>query len=351
MRWEVDAEQKMFVEALADWLGDTAAPEQVRAALESADPAAFEHSLAEAGWLGVGLAEEQGGQGGGLLELALIAEQLAMRAAPSSAWLATVLALPALDPATAADVVENGRSTALAVAADSAAFASAFTATEAGISGTVRTVLGADRATLLVVPAGGSLYLVEVGASGVSIEPGELLDRSRSTGDITLADAAGTKLDADADAFLADARLRAAVLVAADALGAATRMLALSVEYSRQRTQFGAAIGSFQAMKHAAATMLVAEEASRSIVYYAAASVDDGLPESSLHAATAKAQATATASRSAESALTMHGAIGYTWEHDLQLLYKRAKLDHELFGSPAVWNERIADELGLLPVP
>jgi alkylation response protein AidB-like acyl-CoA dehydrogenase len=136
--------------------------------------------------------------------------------------------------------------------------------------------------------------------------------------------------------------------VAADSLGAAERMLTSAVEYSKQRKQFGVPIGSFQAMKHAAATMLVGVEASRSITYFAAASVDQGADAALLHAATAKAQVTAEAERAADSALTMHGAIGYTWEHSLHRYYKRAKLNRVLFGTPHEWNERLAAALPLV---
>jgi alkylation response protein AidB-like acyl-CoA dehydrogenase len=127
------------------------------------------------------------------------------------------------------------------------------------------------------------------------------------------------------------------------------RMMEMAVEYSLQRHQFGVPIGSFQAVKHAAASILVDVEAGRSGIYYAAASVQAGDNDCALHAAAVKAQVTAAAVRAADSALTMHGAIGYTWEHDLQLFYKRAKLDEALFGAPGVWNERIARGLNLTP--
>jgi alkylation response protein AidB-like acyl-CoA dehydrogenase len=125
-------------------------------------------------------------------------------------------------------------------------------------------------------------------------------------------------------------------------------MLELAVEYSKQRHQFGVPIGSFQAVKHAAATIEVEVEAGRSAVYFAAASVGAGLEEASLHAAAVKAQVTAAGARVADVALTMHGAIGYTWEHDLHLFYKRARLDEHLAGEPYWWNERIADALALV---
>jgi alkylation response protein AidB-like acyl-CoA dehydrogenase len=349
MRWALEPEQEMLVDALAGWLDHTPTADLVRT---GADPAGFEAALAAEGWLAVGLSEERGGQGGGLLDLALCAELFARHSAPTSAWLATVLTLPALDDETAAAVIDEGRFAALVVNAERPIAAGDFTVDGDLLSGSLDFVLGADRASLLVVPAGDSLYAVDADAAGVTITPAPLLDRSRTAAGVTLDGAKGRRLDAGAGAgaeMLADATLRAAVLVSADALGAASRLLAMAVEYSGQRTQFGQPIGSFQAMKHAAATMLVTEEAARSIVYFAAASVDQGLPEAHLHAATAKAQVTAGAAESAESALTMHGAIGYTWEHDLQLFYKRTKLDVALFGSPTVWNERIADALHLVP--
>jgi len=179
--------------------------------------------------------------------------------------------------------------------------------------------------------------------------PRKLLDRSRSVADVTL-EVTDTVVAEGAGELLRQAALRAAVLVAADSLGAAERMLDLAVEYSKQRHQFGVPIGSFQAVKHAAATMLVEVEAARSLVYYAAASVEAGHEDAVLHAAAAKAQVCAAGERIADSALTVHGAIGYTWEHDLQLFYKRAKLNNRLFGGPDVWNERLAAALPLVPV-
>jgi alkylation response protein AidB-like acyl-CoA dehydrogenase len=92
----------------------------------------------------------------------------------------------------------------------------------------------------------------------------------------------------------------------------------------------------------------VGVEAARSAVHFAAASVDGGDPQSLLHAAAVKAQVTAEGARAAESALTLHGAIGYTWEYDLHLFFQRARLDRQLFGTPATWNERIADGLALV---
>jgi alkylation response protein AidB-like acyl-CoA dehydrogenase len=356
MRWELSEEQEMFTEALDGWLERFAAPAQVRKWGESGDPAEFEHKFVEEGWFSAGLAEEIGGQGGGLLELALTAEALARYAAPSSAWTASVLAAPLLPADVATDVL-SGEGFA-AVAVDSTRPFGVTDSVRADSSGTltgrVAVVLGAERAKLLVVPAVDAdgkvaLYLVRVDDPSVTVKSRHFLDPSRAAADILFDGVAGQRLDVEAATALEDAGLRAAVLVAADALGAMDRMLHLAVDYSKQRQQFGVPIGSFQAVKHAAASILVSVEAGRSIAYYAAASVDLGLGDRAMHAAVAKAQVPRNAVQAADSALVMHGAIGYTWEHDLHLYYKRAKLDEKLFGGSDVWNERLARDLPLLP--
>lgn len=360
MRWELAEEQDLFRESFRGWAEKAASSDAVRTWLATGDPSDFEKRLADEGWLAVGTAEDRGGQGGGLLELALIAEELARRAAPAAAWSASVIALPSLPDDVAADVLEGGGFAALAVDAGRpvdalpAGAPSGVLVRDGSLHGRVDAVLGADRASRLVVPvaaAGGvQLHLVDASASGVTRTAHELLDRSRSIADVSLDGVAGTRLDVDAEAVLAEAALRAAVIVAADSLGAMERMLDMAVEYSLQRKQFGVPIGSFQAVKHAAATILVSVEAARSIVYFAASSIDGGNPERPVHAAIAKAQTCHDASQAADSALTMHGAIGYTWEHDLHLLYKRAKLNERLHGSPTAWNERIASVLPLVPL-
>jgi len=356
MRWELSPEQEMFRDSFREWLAAYAATPAIRQWLRDDDVAPFEARLAGDGWLGAGFGEELGGQGGGLLELALAAEQLGYSAAPAGSWLAAALAVPALsgEPDIAAGVLERGDVVALAVTAGRPPDEPGPLRWEhGGLQGTVPAVLGAGRAARLVVPAwadgGVTLFLVDAGQASVSRRGRKLLDRTRSAADVTFARTPGRRLDVDGAGILAAAALRAAVLVAADSLGAAGKMLELAVDYSKQRTQFGVPIGSFQAVKHAAATMLVSVEASRSIAYFAAASAGQGRDGAGLHAATAKAQVTQAARQGADAALTMHGAIGYTWEHDLQLFYKRAKLNAELYGSPEVWNERLASALPLIP--
>lgn len=347
MEWALSDEQDSYRQALRGWLADVAPPDRVRAWLDAGDLATFAERFTADGWLGVGIPEELGGQGGGLVELALTAEELGRSAAPSSDWLATVLAVPALA------AMPEATTAWLCPAEEPPSAADGVTLDADGrLTGGVPRVLAGAEAAAFVVAVGGprerELRLVDAGAPGVVRTPRRLLDRSRGVADVQLTDVPSTALEPSADAVTARATDVCAVLVAADALGAADRMLQLAVEYSKQRHQFGVPIGSFQAVKHAAATIEVAVEAGRSAVYFAAASVDARLPDCSLHAAAVKAQVTAAVSHAADTALTMHGAIGYTWEHDLHLFYKRARLDEHLAGEPVRWNERIADGLALL---
>jgi alkylation response protein AidB-like acyl-CoA dehydrogenase len=356
MRWELSAEQELFTTSLREWLGERAGSATVRGWLDAGDLLSFERFFVGEGWAAVGFDEDIGGQGGGLLELALTARELGRAAAPSAGWLQSAIVVPALtdEPALMRETLDSGAITALAVRADRIPAAAPSVQSRADrLRGRIPCVLGAARSRRLLVPVpdgkATSLWLVDSADSGVGIHPRGLLDRSRDVADVVLDDVAARRLEIDAVATIGEIATRAAVLVAADALGASERMLQLAVDYSKQRQQFGRPIGSFQAVKHAAAQMLVTVESSMSIVYYAAQSAEEGLPDRATHAAVAKAQVTGGGADLADSALTLHGAIGYTWEHDLQLFYKRAKLDRVLFGTPAAWNERIAAALPLLP--
>lgn len=353
MDWKFSEEQAAYAEALRDWLGSIAPSGTLREWLDAGNAADFEAAFAQ-DWAGVGFLEDCGGQGGGMVELAQTAEELGRAAVPSSAWLATALAAPLL--ATRPDLIKQsleGAVVALLAPADwiPETAPTLDLAPDGTITGVVPRVLaGATAAHFIVVVDAGhgrQLRLVEARGAGVDVTRRKLLDRTREVAEISLLNAPSDPIAADVDAALRAATLRAAVVVAADTLGSSERMLELAVEYSKQRRQFGVPIASFQAVKHAAATIMVGVEAARSVVYYAAASVEAGTPQAELHAAAAKAQVTAEGPRAADSALTIHGAIGYTWEHDLQLFYKRAKLNETLMGAPAAWNERIADGLAL----
>jgi alkylation response protein AidB-like acyl-CoA dehydrogenase len=359
MHWELSEEQSLYADSLREWLTARATPDTVRAWLDGGDDGTFDDALLEEGWSGVGFDEQAGGQGGGLLEQALTSRELGRLAVPSASWLARAVADAALlgEPALRRSMIEKGQLAALAVRCDRIpAIPAGLQWNDGHLSGEVPNVLAAARAHRFLVPVpsadGGTEFaIVERDCGHVRVRPRNLLDLSRSAADVTF-DAAPVRLiECDQPSgTLASIGHNAAVLVAADALGAAERMLEMTVDYAKQRKQFGRPIASFQAVKHAAAQMLVTVEAAYSLALFAAASLQDGAAEAGTHAAAAKAQVTASCTALADSALTVHGAIGYTWEYDLQLLYKRANLDRVLFGAPSAWNERIAAALPLFPI-
>ncbi|HTZ09523.1 MAG TPA: acyl-CoA dehydrogenase family protein, partial [Acidimicrobiales bacterium] len=135
---------------------------------------------------------------------------------------------------------------------------------------------------------------------------------------------------------------RAATAVSAEMLGAADHVLAMTVQYAKDRVQFGRPIGSFQAVKHRCADMLVDVEGMRSAAYYAAWAVGAGAPDADAAASAAKVWCSDAARRVMASALQVHGGIGFTWEHDLHLFLKRSELDQVSFGDAAWHRERLA---------
>src|SRR5207245_723465 len=138
---------------------------------------------------------------------------------------------------------------------------------------------------------------------------------------------------------------RAAAGYSAEMLGGASRVLDMSVEYAKERVQFGKPIGSFQAVKHRCADMLVDVEGMRSTAYWAAWCIGAGHPDASVAASTAKIWCSDASKRVMASALQVHGGIGFTWEHDLHLFLKRAQLDQVSFGDAAFHRQRLADLL------
>jgi alkylation response protein AidB-like acyl-CoA dehydrogenase len=306
------------------------------------------HALAvRQGWTGIGIPEEAGGQGGGPLELAILAEELGRGAVPADTLYATLLASLTLlrtgdDRAAAHVELLSGGEVAGAPARPGGIPLDA-----PAPDGALALVLGAPDAGVLIAWDGQALGLHD--AATAQVTPRRLVDRTRSVADVVLGDEPSERFDGAGPESMRQVAAWAAVLVAADALGAAQRMLDLTVEYVGQRVQFGVPVGSFQAVKHAAAEMLVAIEGTRAAVHYAAWAVGAGEPGAEVDAWVAKARASRAAAGVADKALFLHGAVGYTWEHDLQLLFKRAKSDALLFGGPDLYADRIAGALDLVP--
>jgi alkylation response protein AidB-like acyl-CoA dehydrogenase len=312
------------------------------------DPSVWS-SMADQGWLAIEVPEDEGGLGLGLVEVAVLSEELGRRlvAAP---FLPSVVALGAL---CAPEARENAGtkewrealSQGTAVGCVVWAPDGRLTVTAARSDGDVQlngetppTLYGAS-ADVAVVVAGSGVYAVDLGSVGQR-DPLPAMDRTRELGvlkfDATPAVRVG---DADAAALLLD---RAATLASAEMLGAADRVLWMSVEYAKDRVQFGKPIGSFQAVKHMLADALVDVEGMRSTVYYAAWCAAAGDRDRSLSASMAKAWCSDASHRVMGVGLQVHGGIGFTWEHDMHLYVKRAQLDQVSFGDASFHRERIA---------
>jgi alkylation response protein AidB-like acyl-CoA dehydrogenase len=135
--------------------------------------------------------------------------------------------------------------------------------------------------------------------------------------------------------------------LAAEQIGGAARCLELSVEYAKVREQFGRPIGSFQAIKHKCANMLLEVECGRSAVYHASAALAEGQPDASIAATLAYAYCSRAFTHAAKECIQIHGGIGYTWEHDAHLYLRRAKSSQLLFGPPARQRARLAEMAGI----
>ncbi|WP_328554934.1 acyl-CoA dehydrogenase family protein [Streptomyces sp. NBC_00358] len=366
------AEQEEIRRALRELLVKRCGPEELRAAERT--PAGYDAALWEAlaqqlGLPGLALPEEYGGVGCSVTELALACEEPGRSLAPSPLLSTAVLAAPlilalgsaaqrsALLPPlasgalTAALAVPGaGLATALGLVGDNrgdwagGGRAGGVQARRADggwrLYGQAAQVLDGHSAGLLVVAAhtGGfarsrtMLFLVRAGADGLVRARQTSLDATRPQARIELRDVGAELLGeerTDVPAALADVGDTAAAVLAVEAVGAADRALERTVEYVRRREQFGRAIGSFQAVKHRLADVYVGVRAARSAAYYAAWAAGTG---GERVGGLALAQALESLRTAASEGIQLHGGIGFTWEHDAHLYFKRASGDELLFG-------------------
>ncbi|MFN8037362.1 MAG: acyl-CoA dehydrogenase family protein [Acidimicrobiia bacterium] len=348
MDFELSDDQLALRDGARDLLDGLAAPERVRAVFER--DSGFDRELwsamVEQGWLGVELPESDGGLGMGAVELAVMVEEIGRHAAPVP-LLPSVLALGALrDRAGVAGLLDGSSIGCVAWSRDATAVRASAAGPDWTLTGRADPAPFAPSADVAVVVAddgeGPALFAVDLAATGrPAREPA--MDRTRELGwlvfDATPAERVG---DHDAAQVLLD---RGAVFTAAEMLGGAGRALDLAVQYAKDRVQFDKPIGSFQAIKHRCADMLVDVEGMRSTVYWAAWSIGAGTADASVAASTAKIWCSDASKRVMASALQVHGGIGFTWEHDLHFFLKRAQLDQLGFGDAAYHRQRLASLL------
>jgi alkylation response protein AidB-like acyl-CoA dehydrogenase len=288
------------------------------------DPALWA-AMVDQGWCGLAVPEKLGGVGLGWVEAAIVLEQVGAHVAPAPI-LGQLVALDALaDSAWGQPLIAGEAVAACAARLD-------------------EPCVYAPAADLVVVPEDDRLMAIELRDRRPAAEPA--MDVTRQLGwlrSAALADA--PRLEVGGGAEVARHLDVAAVTYAAELLGVAQRALEMAVAYAKDRMQFGRPIGSFQAVKHRCADMLVDVEGMRSAVYWAAWTLGEAATadeERAIAASTAKAWCSDAASRVLASALQVHGGIGFTWEHDLHLYLKRAHLDAVAFGDAAHHRARLA---------
>jgi alkylation response protein AidB-like acyl-CoA dehydrogenase len=311
------------------------------------------------GWTGLLIPERWGGAGAGMLEAIVVAEELGAHLTPLPFLSGAVLAATGLAAGGSEEQQQrwlpglaSGRLRAAVALTGPAGRPSLVEVRQEGgmlrgCSGFVLDGAGAD--VLLVAAAGPGqartdLFAVDCGSPGVMITELLNVDRTRPLASVTLTDVPATaaaRLPHGAQAIEAILD-RGTVALAADAVGAARRALDLAVGYARQRQQFGRPIGSFQAVKHKLADMYLLVRGAALAVQGAAAALDAATPEASRLVAVAGSYAAEAAARVTGDAIQVHGGIGYTWEHDAQRLFKRAKFDELFLGDPAAHRERLA---------
>ncbi len=306
-----------------------------RAALEggSSHPEDVWQAAAELGWLGLAIAEAHGGSGFGLAELAIVLEAQGRELSPGP-FLPTVAASLAIDRC-APDSLRAQLLPGLADGTTVAAIGlsgSVVVGSDGDVTGECPAVLGAPDADVLVLAAGQDIVVVDATAEGVTVTALAPLDPSRSVGSVALR---GVTVAEDGVLRGAARRARTVfrILASAEAVGVAWACLEMAVEYAKVREQFGRTIGTFQAVKHHAANMLVDAEQTTAAVWDAARAED--LDSAWFPAAVAASHAIRAQVFNAENNIQLHGGIGFTWEHDAHLYLRRARTLSALIGDGA----------------
>jgi alkylation response protein AidB-like acyl-CoA dehydrogenase len=365
MNLEFSEDQKFVQQTARDFLAERCGLDVCRRVLESPD-VSYDPELwkgaAEMGWLGAVVPEELGGAGLGHLELVLIAQEIGRALAPipfaSSVYLATEALLLAgsdeqkkryLPRLAAGDLIGTFAFAEGAAGLDAASLSTRFE--RGSLHGEKLPVLDGDVAGLAVVVArdGGApvLALVELDGEGVTRTPLASFDPSRSQARVAFDGAPAELLGAagDAERTLSTLLDRAAVLVGFEQLGGAERCLELTREQALSRYAFGRPVGSFQAIKHRLADLFATIELARSNGYYAAWALSSGSDELELAACTLRASASDAFDLAAQDTIQIHGGVGFTWEYDCHLFYRRAKLLGAMLDTATAWRERLVARL------
>ncbi|CAA0124838.1 Acyl-CoA dehydrogenase FadE34 [Mycolicibacterium vanbaalenii] len=325
-RLAITDDHQDLAEAASGQLTRLAALATARASLEggSRHPSDLWSAATELGWTGLAIGEEVGGSGFGLAELAVVLESQGRQLCPGP-FLPSVAASVVIDRC-APDPVRNEFLPGLAGGETVAALGvsgSVAVGADLVVTGQCPAVLGAPDADILVLVAGDDVVIVPAGADGVTVGALDTLDTTRSVGSVALHD-----VTVPADRVLRGAARNARtvfrILASAEAVGVSWAALDMAVDYAKVREQFGRTIGTFQAVKHHAANMLVAAEVATAATWDAARA--DDLDSAWFPAAVAASHAIHAQVFNAQNNIQLHGGIGYTWEHDAHLYLRRARM-------------------------
>jgi len=357
--------------AVREFLEDKASEESLRNVIETElryDPAVWSQLAHQLRLPGLAIPEEYGGDGFGPVELAVVLEEMGRTLLCAPYFSTVVLAAQALlasgDQEACARYLPGiaaGATTAtFAVAEDSGFWDPAHVTTTAVradgtwiLTGRKTFVIDGATSDLVLVIArttsGLALFAVDRAAAGLTVEPMQTLDLTRAMARLTF-DAVPAALigeDGSGERLISRVLDLASVGLAAEQAGAARRCLEASAEYARTRFQFGRAIGSFQAVKHKCADMLVQVELAEATVREAARLESEGDADFPVAAAAAHAVCSRAFMFAAMENIQVHGGIGFTWEHPAHLYFRRAKSSQLLFGGPTAYYERLLNRLGI----
>jgi len=368
MNFDFSDDQKLLKESVKKMLSDKCDLGRVRKVLDGDEPFAKDvwDGLVELGVTGTAIPEEYGGLGLGALELCVVAEELGRAAAPvpfsSSVYLATEALLVAgteeqkqawLPKLAAGDVIGTFAMAEGFTAASPRTVEVAFNGGK--LNGTKVAVPDGDIADMAVVLAntGGSgdkalsLVIVDLKASGVTIETVKTIDPTRSHANITFKDASAELMGTEGEGWASTSAVfdSAAVLMAFEQIGGAEAAMWMARDYALERYAFGRLIGSYQAIKHKIADMYVKLELARSNCYFGAMMLNDRGAELPEAAAAARISATEAYRYAAQENIQVHGGIGYTWEADTQFYFRRSKLLALALGSALEWKDKLVARL------
>lgn len=380
MEFTFTEEQQMIRDTAAAFLADVSSPDAVRRAMateQGYEASVWERITAEMYWQAMHIPEQYGGLGLGYVELVAVAEQMGRYLLCSPFFSTVCLGVNAL---LAAGSDEQHARYLVPLAEGSMTATLAYTGTSGHwdaqtvevtcerdgeafvLNGTLRYVPDGHTAGLLIVAgrapgsegeAGISLFAIDSGTAGVAQQWLPTMDQTRKQAQIVLSNVrvgADALLGTEGEAWPQLQKIidLAAIATAAEQVGCAQQILDASVAYTKERIQFGRPIAGFQAIKHKAADMMLRAEVARSAVYYAACVAQEALEGGSMAgelaeaASIAKSYCSDACFQNAAAGLQMHGGVGFTWEYDVHLYFKRAKASEHFLGNGAWHRERLA---------